>query len=110
MSVIDLIDRGELRFVIKPGNPDVNITYQNARNFEPELLSLARIGEAMEKFERLADPNRTSIMPVGNGQTGLYYAVCYDDETIMTGRTLIEVIDKYERLINLGLLREDGHA
>ncbi len=45
MSVINLIERGALKVVIKPGNPDVNITYQSARTYEPELLRLARLGQ-----------------------------------------------------------------
>ena len=54
------------------------------------------IAAALEVFIRYADPNRTSLMPIGNGTTGLYWAVRYDDSdgeiTITTGRTLPEAI------------------
>lgn len=96
MDVIDDVESGKMNIgFFKPGG------FVRDEIAEAELLHLAKIGQAMDKFEQLADPNRTSIVPVGNGQTGLYYAICYDDETIVTGKTVAEVVDKFGRWINL---------
>lgn len=62
------------------------------------------ISAAWKVFEHVADPNRTSIHPCGNGATGLYYAVYYDDEMIAHGRSAPEAICKYALIIKLGLV------
>ncbi len=62
MGIIDLIDRGELKVIVKPGNP--NFTYQNARSYEPELLSLARIGGRQQWIsisEKLPDKETSPV-------------------------------------------------
>lgn len=52
------------------------------------------IAAAWEVWEKILDPNRSSIHPIGNGSTGLYYAIMYDDKGVATGRTAPEAICK----------------
>jgi hypothetical protein len=43
---------------------------------------------ALKIFIDYCDPNRISIHPVGNGGTGLFWMIYYDDEVIVEDRTL----------------------
>lgn len=69
MSVIDDIERGILRVVIKPGNKNVPITYQQARQYEPEILRLAKIG-ATRQWVSVAEglPEEDQLVLVANGK------------------------------------------
>lgn len=49
---------------------------------------------AWKVWEKILDPNRSSICPLGNGSTGLYYAIMYDDDIVATGKTISEAICK----------------
>jgi hypothetical protein len=52
------------------------------------------IATAWEVWEKTCDPNRSSIVPIGNGNTGLHYAIAYDNECYVFGKTAPEVICK----------------
>jgi hypothetical protein len=50
------------------------------------------ISAAWTVFEITLDPNRTALWPLGNGVSGLFYAVAYDDVIVAHGKTASEAI------------------
>lgn len=55
MSIIERIEQGELKVLVRPGNDEADITFLDARQYEPELLRLAKLGQLCDTLlkERL---------------------------------------------------------
>lgn len=54
-GIIERIEQGELKVLVRPGNDEADITFLDARQYEPELLRLAKLGQQCDTLlkERL---------------------------------------------------------
>jgi hypothetical protein len=82
----------EINYIIAK-NIMVNCIYDNVPMYTKDVK------EAIKLFEYICDPNRTYIIPCGNGTDGLWWAVYYQDydgdKMIASDKSLSMAICKY---------------